>query len=88
MRANSPTEHPPQPRTQREHLHRSDRVEPAGERLLAGLVAEQRAAGIGARRSPEQRQQEQRRFLDTPAPGLGLELVDAEGGEGEEVEGD
>ena len=63
-------------------------MEPAGKRLLARLVAEQRAAGIGARRSSEQCEQEQRRFLDAAAVGLGLDLVDAEGGEGEEVDGD
>lgn len=63
-------------------------MELAGEGLLAGLVPEQLAPGIGAGRPADQRQNEQVRFARPPPPVLRPRLVDPEGGESDEVDRD
>lgn len=72
----------------RDELEARDPVKPGAERLLARLVAEQRASGIGARDPAEEGQLQQARLRDAPRLRLGLGLVDAEGGEGGEVHHD
>ena len=84
----SASQRPAKARAQRQQLQHGDRMKLAGEGLLACLVAKQRAAGIGAAGPAEQRQHKQRRLLHPPPSRLGLELVDAESGKGEEVHGD
>jgi len=59
-----------------------------GERLLARLVAKRLAPGIGARRAADEREHEQGALRDAPAPVLGPLLVDPEGRESREVNGD
>lgn len=60
----------------------------SGKRLFAGFVAEYPTPRIGTRRTTEQGEQEQSRFLHPPAPRLSLHLVDPERGESEEVYSD
>lgn len=78
---------PGQPR-ERETLQSSDRMQFAGERLLAGLVAEHLPARIGARRSADKGKLEQRGLGNAAGIGLRQHLVDPERREGDEVDRD
>ena len=78
-----PAKHePPQRPAEREGLQHRDHVEAGGEGLLAGLVPEQRAAGVGAGGAAEERQLEQGGFRNPPRAGCGFGLVEPEGGKG------
>ena len=81
-------QHPPGQRGQRDGLQDRDSVQLGRERLLARLVAKQRAARISARRAAEKRPAQQRRLPDPPPPALRRRLVEPERGEGDEVQRD
>lgn len=76
-----------QPR-QADDLKRRHGVQVFAEAGLAGLVAEQRAPGIGTRGAADQRPQQQGPLPHPPAPGLRLGLVDPEQRKGDEVHRD
>ena len=81
-----PAEPPPARHGQRDGLQDRDAVQPGRERLLARLVAKQRAARVSTCRAADERPAQQRRLRDPPPPTLRRRLVQPERGEGDEVQ--
>ena len=71
---------PAQQAAQPQHLQHRDAEQLGIERLLAGLVAERGAPGIGANRAAQHSEQQQSRLRNPPSTRLSLGLVDPERG--------